>query len=378
MKQKPFIKLSKDLMFQIFFKQSKRCLLSLLNAFIPMPKGKTITDAQILDPANLPSSPKGKLSIMDIKVKLNDGELINIELQTFNQTRFKSRTLFYWAKLYSGQLAEKDSYLKLKKTISLIFADFLLLNRGSKLLIRGQKASLEGEGPRKGQRQGQGIGQGIRQGIGQGIGQGIRQGIRQGIKQGQAEEGDFFNSFSIRSDKAPHPIFVEDLQMLTVELGRFLKKDLNLLVDPKDLWCYFIKESHNLSLDDLKHLSSKGEDMKIAAEHLIKLSQDESLRALEEAQQKAEWKEIGIFEHGKTKGREEGMEKGIEKGIVRGREEGMEKGREEGMEKGREEGMEKGTERLVLNMLRKNMDLCLISELSGWSEEKILKLKNKA
>ena len=29
--------------------------------------------------------------------------------------------------------------------------------------------------------------------------------------------------------------------------------------------------------------------MKVAAEHLIKLSQDESLRALEEAQQKAEW-----------------------------------------------------------------------------------------
>ena len=138
--------------------------------------------------------------------------------------------------------------------------------------------------------------------------------------------------------------------MLTVELGRFFKKDINLLVDLRESWCYFIKESHNLSFDDLKHLSSKGEDMKVAAEHLIKLSQDESLRALEEAQQKAEWKEIGIFEHGKTKGREEGM--------VKGREEGR--------------------EQLVLNMLRKNMDLSLISELSGWTEEKILKLKNKA
>ena len=134
MKQKPFIKLSQDLMFQIFFKQSKRCLLSLLNAFIPMPKGKTIIDAQILDPANLPSSPKGKVSIMDIKVKLNTEELVNIELQAFNQERFKNRALYYWAKLYSGQLKEKDSYLKLKRTISLIFADFLLLNRGNRRL----------------------------------------------------------------------------------------------------------------------------------------------------------------------------------------------------------------------------------------------------
>ena len=101
--------------------------------------------------------------------------------------------------------------------------------------------------------------------------------------------------------------------------------------------------------------------MKVAAEHLIKLSQDESLRALEEARQKAEWTRIGIFEQGKTEGREEGIVKGIEKG----------------MEKGREEGREEGREQLVLNMLRKNMDLCLISELSGWTEEKILKLKDK-
>ena len=145
--------------------------------------------------------------------------------------------------------------------------------------------------------------------------------------------------------QAPHVIFVGDLQILTVELARFLKKDIDLLVDLRESWCYLIKESHNLSLDDLKHLSSKGEDMKVAAEHLIKLSQDESLRALEEARQKAEWTRIGIFEQGKTEGREEGIEK--------------------------------GREQLVLNMLRKNMDLCLISELSGWTEKKILKLKDK-
>ena len=163
-----------------------------------------------------------------------------------------------------------------------------------------------------------------------------------------------FLSSSIRSDKAPHPIFVGDLQMLTVELGRFLKKDINLLVDLRESWCYFIKESHNLSFDDLKHLSSKGEDMKVAAEHLIKLSRDESLRALEEAQQKAEWKEIGIFEHGKTKGREEGR--------VKGREEG------------REEGRQEEKRQVILNMLRNNLDISLICKVTGLSPEEIKKL----
>ena len=150
MKQKPFIKLSQDLMFQIFFKRSSRCLISLLNAFIPMPKGKTIIDAQILDPSILPDAPKGKVSIMDIKVRLNDGKLINIELQTFNQKRFKSRALYYWAKLYSDQLKEKDEYFKLKKTISLIFADFILLNRGDRLLIKGEGARKGGSKKNRG------------------------------------------------------------------------------------------------------------------------------------------------------------------------------------------------------------------------------------
>ena len=230
-----------------------------------MPKGKTIIDAQILDPSILPDAPKGKVSIMDIKVRLNDGKLINIELQTFNQKRFKSRALYYWAKLYSDQLKEKDEYFKLKKTISLIFADFILLNRGDRLLIKGEGARKGGS--KKEQRIGQEIRQEIRQGIeqskgqenkqekGQGIGQKIEQGIKQRIKQGQIKAtgktdkgGDFFNSFSIRSDKAPHVIFVGDLQILTVELARFLKKDIDLLVDLRESWCYLIKESHNLSL----------------------------------------------------------------------------------------------------------------------------------
>ena len=101
-------------------------------------------------------------------------------------------------------------------------------------------------------------------------------------------------------------------------------------------------------------------------EHLIKLSHDKSVRAWEEARQKAEW----------TRQAREAYQ--FDKGIEKGREEGMEKGREEGREEGMEKGREEVTKQMVLNMLGKNMDLALISELSGWSEEKILKLKNKA
>ena len=73
--------------------------------------------------------------------------------------------------------------------------------------------------------------------------------------------------------------------------------------------------------------------------------------------------------------REEGFKQGMEKGIEKGRQEGIEKGRQEGIEKGRQEGIEKGIkENQILtakNMKNKNMDLNLISELTGLSIKEI-------
>lgn len=63
--------------------------------------------------------------------------------------------------------------------------------------------------------------------------------------------------------------------------------------------------------------------------------------------------------------REEAMEEGIEKGI------------EEGIKKGIEEGLEKGAKKTALNMLNKKYPVKDIVELTGLTEEEILKLKNK-
>ena len=121
--QKRFIKLSQDLMFQAFFKRNSKCLVSLLKAFIPMPKGRTINKAYIIDPASLPNSPKGKLSIMDIKAQLENGELINIELQTFNQKRFRSRALYYWARILRS-VRRKRSIHEIKPCLFPYFCRF--------------------------------------------------------------------------------------------------------------------------------------------------------------------------------------------------------------------------------------------------------------
>ncbi|PPS22621.1 Rpn family recombination-promoting nuclease/putative transposase [Brachyspira murdochii] len=69
---------------------------------------------------------------------------------------------------------------------------------------------------------------------------------------------------------------------------------------------------------------------------------------------------------------------GIEEGIKKGKEEGIREGIEQGIEKGIEQGIEKGIEKekysLARNMKNKNMDLNLISELTGLSIKEIEKL----
>ena len=51
---------------------------------------------------------------------------------------------------------------------------------------------------------------------------------------------------------------------------------------------------------------------------------------------------------------------------------------EQGMEKGLEKGMEKGMKTVALNMLKKQIELSMISEVTGLSIEELKKLKNKS
>ena len=60
--------------------------------------------------------------------------------------------------------------------------------------------------------------------------------------------------------------------------------------------------------------------------------------------------------------------------IQEGIEQGIEKGIEQGIEKGIKEGIEQQTIELTKNMLKKNIDINQISEITGLSIDKITKL----
>ena len=70
-----------------------------------------------------------KTGILDVKLKLTDGTIIDIEIQASWNASFVKRTLFYWAKMYTADFKAGESYDKLHRCIAInIIADGFRLN----------------------------------------------------------------------------------------------------------------------------------------------------------------------------------------------------------------------------------------------------------
>ena len=82
-------------------------------------EGNTILEKDIFD---------DKIGILDIKAKLDNHILCDIEMQVINYKNIAKRILFYWSKLYSSSIKSGQNYNKLKKTISILIVNFELEN----------------------------------------------------------------------------------------------------------------------------------------------------------------------------------------------------------------------------------------------------------
>ena len=70
-----------------------------------------------------------KTGILDVKLKLTDGTVIDIEIQASWNASFVKRTLFFWAKMYTADFKAGESYDKLHRCIAInIIADGFRLN----------------------------------------------------------------------------------------------------------------------------------------------------------------------------------------------------------------------------------------------------------
>ena len=299
-----FANLTKDTVFKYYF-ENKSLLKSLLKAFLPLPDPTAIEDVQILNSQLTSPNPEEKGSTMDLKVKLSSGEFVNVEMQGFPHQGFKERILFYWAKNYSSQLKRGEEHKQLCPMYSLVFS------AGN--LFKGREY--------------------------------------------------FYTTFSLRSNTAPYVYFSKDIQMVTVELGKFKRGKIKDLLDLREQWCYVLKESGTMGEEELKALSKKGPEMEVAMSYLKAISKEERLRLFEQSKEMFRMDQANIRRQIKAEATEEGLREGMREGMREGKKAGM------------KEGKKTALIQVAVNMLRKGADTELISEFTGLSAQELKQIR---
>lgn len=118
-----------DFLFKRIFgsEENRDVLLAFLNKTFVEAGRPPLTEIILLNPYTEKDTPRDKQSILDIHGRTAEGELINVEMQLFNKYDTEKRTMFYWSKLYSGQLQEGHSYKMLKKCVTINILNYSFL-----------------------------------------------------------------------------------------------------------------------------------------------------------------------------------------------------------------------------------------------------------
>ena len=118
------VKAKLDIIFKKLFadKNNEDLLHDFLSSLLEIPY-EDIKHIVVENSEILPDSISGKFSRLDIRMTV-DNRLVNCEMQIAREDAFRDRSLFYWSKLYSGDLKSGDEYDKLKQSISINIINF--------------------------------------------------------------------------------------------------------------------------------------------------------------------------------------------------------------------------------------------------------------
>jgi len=80
-------------------------------------------EIQILNPYVAPESYNDKFGILDLKVKTNEGKIINVEIQLQREASYHSRIIYYLSKMIYQQMKSGEEYDVIQKVISISILD---------------------------------------------------------------------------------------------------------------------------------------------------------------------------------------------------------------------------------------------------------------
>lgn len=257
--------------------ESKRILMDFLNSLLELKDGDRIQEIVYLNPFSDRQTEKDKLSIMDIKVEMENKERIDIEVQINDVDDYRKRSLFYWSKLYPETLKKGEPYYNLKKSIVISIVNFDLIKESKK----------------------------------------------------------YHSIFKIK-EKDENYIFTDDLELHYIELCKFTTPaSLNELNDLEE-WVTFLKECGNDNSEEIiEELCSRKEEIKVATKIVRELSADELAYEEYLAREKYWHDELSKKAYAEYK-----LKLATEKAIAEGRKEGREEGKEEEKLKAKKEKLE--------------------------------------
>ena len=123
--KKKKLNLKNDIIFKAFFsrKGNEKFLIDFLNSILKI----KITDIQIMEEVNLEQlSTKEKGGRLDIQAILNDGMIVNIEMQMKDQKNMEQRNDIYEAKTISRHFARGEDYRKANEVVSIYILNYTI------------------------------------------------------------------------------------------------------------------------------------------------------------------------------------------------------------------------------------------------------------
>ena len=240
--------------------ERKNYTLNFLNTTLKLEGDAQFTDISFADKDLLPQEIESKLSILDILATTNDGTIVNIEVQVCKDKFMAERAVYYWARIFGGQLHKTETYDKLHKVISLVLLDF-------NFFIEKDYSQYKGE---------------------------------------------FHQTYHIRNDAHLQDILTPQLDMHFIELEKLKYSDIKDLKQ-SDRWiAYFSKQ---VSESDRKELAKMEPVLQDVMQHEQQFMGNTELRRKYEAQEKAIRDEQARIQTYREEGWDSKTEKVIRNGL---------------------------------------------------------------
>ena len=245
-----------DFVFKGLFGHEKKpeILISFLNAVLT--PEEPITSITFKDRTLDRRYRKDKVGVLDLLAQTDKGELVNVEVQLADENDMIERSLFYWSRLFSGQLESGHFYDQLERTICINILDFNLM-----------------------------------------------------------DTDDYHSSYRLK-ERDRNDELTDLLEIHYIELKKMKDiKDVSEVKTQLEAWIEFLKHPESRVSYELAH---QHETIREAKEELLALSCDRKYRLHYEARFKEWMDRLNRMHYAEKKGIQQGIQQGIEQGIERG------------------------------------------------------------